>query len=55
MILGKNGTDNNGTNGKIGKNGTLILNLPNMEKAPFFTCVIITCAIFTNNHRQQLH
>jgi len=28
MILGKSGTGKNGTNGKVGKNGTLVLNFP---------------------------
>jgi len=34
MILGKNGTGNNGTNGEVGKTGTLMLNFP---KPPLLT------------------
>jgi len=33
-ILDKNGTGNKGTNGEVGKNGTLMLNLPKL-KPPF--------------------
>jgi len=30
-ILGKDGPGNNGTNGKAGKNGTLMLNFPKLR------------------------
>jgi len=32
VILSKNGTGNYGTNGKVGKNGTLMLNFPKPQK-----------------------
>jgi len=40
MILGKTGvckdvTDNNGTKGKVGKNGTLVLNFPKLKPQTF--------------------
>jgi len=33
-ILGKNGTGNKGTNEKVGKNGTLMLNFPKPQTQP---------------------
>jgi len=67
MILGKNGTGNNGTNEKVGKNGTQMLNYfkplpqtPILKCAKFTYFAIFTCVIFTghwftyNNNKSQI-